>query len=142
MSVLGNFVREELIRQGISQSELERRSDVPDATIGRIISGEVEEPKPSQIAHLAKGLGITFWRLMQIAGYTNETPGDPDEEAQRLAVSLQSRPILREILREAEALSPEEQDAALAYMVVLRQRRKKKPTRRRRKAPPSAPEEQ
>jgi hypothetical protein len=60
---------------------------------------------------------------MQIAGYTTEDPDDPDEENQRLAETIKARPALREILREAESLTAEEQDAVLTYIVVTRQRR-------------------
>jgi transcriptional regulator with XRE-family HTH domain len=136
MSVLSIYVREEMDRQGVSKLELERRTGIPDSTLGHILNGEVDEPKPSQIAKIAKALGLTFWFLMQRGGYTTETPGDPDEETLRLADALTARPKLREIVREAEQLTPEEQDATLVYMVTTRQRRRQNRRPSRRKKPP------
>jgi len=143
MSVLGDYVREEMDRQGVTQVELERRTEIPDSTLARILSGETDEAKPSQIARIAKALDLKFWALMQRGGYTTETPDDPDEETRRLADVLTARPLLREIVREAEQLTAEEQDATLAYMVLLRQRRLGQNHRSgRRKRPRSPPGDQ
>jgi hypothetical protein len=91
---------------------------------------------------IVKALGLKFWSLMQRGGYTVETPDDPDEETRRLADVLVARPVLREIVREAEQLTHEEQDATLAYMVLLRQRRHQNRRPDRRKKSPSAPRDQ
>jgi transcriptional regulator with XRE-family HTH domain len=139
MSVLGDYIREEMDRQGVSQVELEERTEIPDTTLSRILVGQ--EPKPTQIARIAKALGVKFWALMQRGGYTTETPDDPTEEARRLAEVLASRPQFRDLLREAEQLTPEERDATLAYMKLLRQNRRQNRHRSRRKSPPTAPED-
>lgn len=138
MSVLGDYIREEMDRQDISQVELERRTDISDETLRRILSGQ--EPKPSQIALIAKALGLKFWSLMQRGGYTTETPDDPTEEARRLAEVLAARPQFRDLIREAEQLTPEERDATLTYMKLLRQNRRQARRRARRREPPAAPE--
>lgn len=119
MSALATFLREELDRQGITQVELERRTGIPDSTLSRILSGETPEPKGSQIARLAKALGMPFWRLMLIAGITDEVPDDPDAAALALAQAIQVRPELESILRRAEHLSPENRRALEEYAVFL-----------------------
>ena len=143
VSILGDYVKEEMNRQSMTQLDLEQRSGIPNATLSRILSGGVAEPRPSQIARIAKGLGLKFWSLMQRAGYTTETPDDPDEETRRLADVLTARPRVREIAQEAETLTPEEQDAVLAFIALTRQRRpqnRQKARRRKRFLP--AQEEQ
>jgi transcriptional regulator with XRE-family HTH domain len=121
-SRLALFIEEELARRGMDQIDLSAAAELPNSTLNRILQS-VKEPRPTQIARIAKGFQMPFWRLMQIAGYTTEDPDDPDEENQRLAETIKARPALREILREAESLTAEEQDAVLTYIVVTRQRR-------------------
>lgn len=135
VSRLSEYVRREMERQGITIVELETRSGIPDSTLSRILGGGVAEPRPSQIARIAKALGVKFWVVMQHAGYTTEAPDEPSDETRRLAVVLEAHPTLRQIVSEAEQLTAEEQDATLTYMLVIRQRR-----RSRRRGPPAAPE--
>lgn len=131
MSALGDYVREVMEEQDVSQIELQRRTEIPDSTLSRILAGQ--EPKPTQVARIAKALGLKFWRLMQVGGYTTEIPGDPDEEARRLAAVLQSRPLIQELVRAAETLTTEEQEATLTYMILRRQQRQDRRQHRRRK---------
>lgn len=136
MSKLATFLRGKIDRREITQSELEIGSGIPDSTLSRIINGQVEEPKASQIAQIAQALGMPFWQLMQIAGYTTAIPGDPSEEAQRIAIALESQPDLRQLFDEAENLQPEDRDAVRAYILLLqRQRQERAQTRQRRKKP-------
>jgi transcriptional regulator with XRE-family HTH domain len=141
VSRFSQYVRAELERQGITISELERRTEIPDSTLSRILSSGVEEPKPSQIARIAKALDLKFWLLMQRAGYTTETPDDPGDETRRLAAVLDAHPTLREIMSRAERMTAEEQDAVLTYMIVLEQRRPQNRRASRRKKSPAAPED-
>lgn len=133
MSKLAVFLQDELARRKMPQTELERLSGIPDSTLDRIISGEVAEPRASQIAQIARGLDMSFWRLMQIAGYTTETPGDPDEEAQSLATNLQSQPDLKAIMDEAAVLPPEDRDAVRLYIADLTRRHQQRDQRQRRR---------
>lgn len=143
VSLLSDYVKEEMGRQDITQLELEQRSGIPNATLSRILNGLVAEPRPSQIAKIAKALGLKFWSLMQRAGYTTETPDDPDEETRRLADMLTARPNIREIVRIAEQLTSEEQQATLTYMLLTQQRRpQNRRAARRRKKSQAVPGEQ
>lgn len=138
MSKLAVFLQDELARRRMSQTELERLSGIPDSTLSRIISGEVEEPRASQIAQIARGLDMSFWRLMQIAGYTTETPGAPEGEAHSLAASLLSQPDLKAMMDDAAALPPEDRDAVRAYMADLARRRQQRRRRKNRNKPQSS----
>lgn len=140
MSKLAVFLQDELARRGMPQTELERLSGIPDSTLSRIISGEVEEPRASQIAQIARGLDMSFWRLMQIAGYTTETPGDPDQEAHSLAASLAAQPDLKAMMDEAAVLPPEDRDAVRSYMADLARRHQQRAQRRRNRKKPQSSE--
>lgn len=132
MTALTAYLREEMERKGISQIELERRSGIPDATLSRILNGVTRDPKASQLAQIASSLEIPFWRLMQHAGYTAENPGNPSQEAQRLATLLEDRPELRAVMEKVADLSLEDQEAIQDYILLLNRRRG-----RRRKRPRS-----
>lgn len=140
MPKLAVFLQDELARRRMPIAELEERSGIPDSTLSRIISGEVEEPRASQIAQIARGLDMSFWRLMQIAGYTTETPDAPGEEAQSLAASLLSQPELKMMMDEAAVLPPEDRDAVRSYMADLARRRQQRDQRRKNRRKPRSSE--
>lgn len=125
----------ELKQRDISALELERLSGVPDSTISRIINLEVEEVKASVIAQIAKGLNEDFWKLMNIAGFAGK-PGDLDEEAAALAVTLRAQPDLADTMWDMVAFDLEDRDAIRVYMADLRRRRQER--RRAQKKPRSA----
>lgn len=121
MSPLAIFLRDELERRGWTARKLETLSGVPDSTISRILNNEPHEVKATVIARLARALGITFWRLMQIAGYTTETPEDPsdDEETARIAVLLAVDPNLTPLFDRISQLSKANRNAVLTYAELL-----------------------
>lgn len=123
MSALTTFIRDELARQNMSQQDLAERSGIPDATLSRILTGQVDEPKGSQISRIAKALGVPFWQLMQIAGYTTATPDDPDEEQQRIATIIAADPGLQPVMDQVSRLNANDRLAVLAYIELLRQQR-------------------
>ena len=131
MPPLATFLKEELDRQGITQSELERRTGIPDSTLSLILNGKTEEPRGSQIAKIGKALGIPFWRLMIIAKITDQVPSDPDEHALALAQAILARPELASIFQRAEHFSPESRKALEEYAIFLESR----------KSPPIPPED-
>lgn len=137
MSKLATYLRGRIERGDFTQLELEGLSGIPDSTLGRIINGTVDEPKASQIAQIAGGLGMPFWQLMQIAGYATGMPSDLSEEAQRVATSLEAQPDLRLMMDEAADLLPADRDATRAYMADLQRRRQERSQKRRRKKPRS-----
>ncbi len=119
MSALATYLQQERERRSWTIIEFAQRAEMPDTTLTRILNDEVAEVKASQIAHLAKALEMQFWRLMQIAGFTTETPGDPDEETARIAALLAADPSLKPVLTRVAQLSPANRRAVLAYTELL-----------------------
>lgn len=119
MSALATYLQHERERRNWTVLEFAQRAALPDTTLTRILNDEVAEVKASQIAHLAKALDMEFWKLMQIAGFTTETPGDPDEEAARIATLITADPDLKATLERASKLSPANRQAVLAYIELL-----------------------
>lgn len=81
LTPLAVFIEEELERLQMSQIQLEEASGIPDTTLARFRAGQ--EPKPSQLAHLAKAFGREFWYVVQRAGYADD-PENPSAKAQQL----------------------------------------------------------
>lgn len=131
MPALATFLREEMDRQGLTQVEIERRTGIPDSTLARILSGETVEPRASQIARIARALGMKFWLLMQIAQLAPDAPGDPSDEAKRLAAAIEARPELRPLMERVEQLDTADREAVEAYILLLQQRRPSGRTRPR-----------
>lgn len=125
LTPLAVFLAEELDRRNWSQLDLENRSGIPDSTIGRIRAGQ--EPKPSQVARLAKALGYKFWYVMQRAGYAPDAPDDPSAEAQRLGALFADDAELRAFVESVLRLSPANRRAVMQMTLALLD-------------PPSAPE--
>jgi len=121
MSALVIYLQQERERRNWTVIEFAQRAGLPDTTLTRILNGDVAEVKASQIARFAKALGEPFWKLMQIAGYTTETPGDPDEEERRIATLIAADPDLKAALDRAARLSPSNRRAVLAYIALLQQ---------------------
>lgn len=126
MSVLSVYVREEMDRQGINQLELARRSDIPNSTLDRYLDDLVEEWKPSIILKIAEGLGVPFWRLMTLAGYPTDAPGDWQSQDRRLLELTVAFPWMRPMVEDIAELTPEDREAVLAYLETLRHRRERR----------------
>ena len=121
VAALAVFLREEMARQNKTQQDLEEATGIPDSTLSRILSGEVAEPRASQIARIGKALNIEFWVLMRKAGIGNGPPAGPDEEAQQIAALIAGDPVLADVLREVSRLSTPNRQAIRAYIALLRQ---------------------
>lgn len=132
LSPLAMFLNDEMTKQSVTITELERRTEIPDATLGRILNGEVAEPKASQIAAIAKALGLKFWYVMQRGGFTTEVPDALSAEAQRLAVVFSEDQELSTLLKTVERLEPRDRDVVLAYVADLERRRESRQKVRRR----------
>lgn len=111
------FIEEELDRLDWSQLRLEAESGIPDQTISRIRAGQ--EPKPSQLARLAKAFGCQFWYILQRAGYTLGSPDDPSADAQRIGAVLASNPELHTIADGVLRLSLVNRRAVLRMIQAL-----------------------
>lgn len=116
---LAVFLQDELEKRKMTQLELEELSGIPDSTLSRIISGEVDEPKGSVVARLASGLGMRFWQLTAIMGITDDEPGSIEQESAQIAELLKSDPNLRTVMRRVMGYDPKNRASVLAYMRLL-----------------------
>ncbi len=57
--MIGKRIAERMVEQGFSESELGRRSGVPQPTVHRIITGESSSPRQGNIEKIAKALGVS-----------------------------------------------------------------------------------
>ena len=64
MSNIGSRIRERRIAEKLTAKELSEKSKVPEKTIYRIETGEVQDPKISSVAPLAKSLKCTIDELV------------------------------------------------------------------------------
>ena len=74
---LGNRLKEERVRQGLTQAELAARVRVSRKTINTV-ENQVFVPSTVLALRLARALGTTVERLFYLAG--DADPGEPREE--------------------------------------------------------------
>ena len=115
MSALGAYVQEQLSARGWSQTDLEMRSGVPDATISRIIN-KGRRPSPANVVKLARAFEESPERLMVLAGYPMGDPIAPEAVEQELLAQMRALPWLSDLVREIAAL-PTDQQAMVVRVV-------------------------
>jgi HTH-type transcriptional regulator, competence development regulator len=59
-------LREQRLRQGLSQRDLSERTGITAANISRLETGETSQPRPSTLRKLAAGLGFEVAELWEI----------------------------------------------------------------------------
>lgn len=80
MDVSGRL-RAKMLELGFNESELGRRSTVPQPTINRILSGESSSPRKPTLEALARALGVSpDWLLFGGYGELDQEPGVPSEK--------------------------------------------------------------
>lgn len=124
---LAVYLREELGKRGQTQQWLQETTQIPDSTLSRILNGQVDEPRASQIAAIGRALNIPFWTLMNRAGITDSAPDDPDAEALRIAAILKDDPDLRSTLGKLTGFDERDRKAVHAYIKMLQQERQSNP---------------
>lgn len=108
MSAFGAYVKEQMDARGWSQTDLESRSGVPDATISRIINLG-RRPQPSNVIKFAKAFGDPPERLMVLAGYPMGDPVEPETIEQELLAQMRALPWLSDLARDIAALPGDQQ---------------------------------
>jgi HTH-type transcriptional regulator, competence development regulator len=58
-------LREQRLRQGLSQRDLSERTGITAANISRLETGETSQPRPSTLRKLAAGLGVEVAELWE-----------------------------------------------------------------------------
>ena len=95
---LVRFIDEERVRQNLSERELAKLSDMSNATINRMLSGD-DVPSTDSIEKIARGLGYSVVALLMLAVKSNS--GFEDVQLIELFQSLspRGRAILLETAR-------------------------------------------
>ncbi|NCQ56180.1 helix-turn-helix transcriptional regulator [Candidatus Parcubacteria bacterium] len=62
---IGNKIKQLRIKQGLTQDELARKSDLPYTTLTKIETNVITKPTIQTVMKIAKGLGITIDDLMK-----------------------------------------------------------------------------
>ena len=117
LNALSNFIQAEMARQGKNLTDLSIASSVPDSTLSRYVNGTVKNPRASTLARIARGLGVDWATLMDLAGLTTGIPAREQQSvpADVLAL-LVAEPWLLNVLREIGALPPGQQRAVIAFI--------------------------
>lgn len=121
MPPLAAYLKAEAEAHNVTLRDIEAKTGIPDATLSRIFTGEVADPKASQLAKIANAIGIPVWKVMARAGYTDEGPADPTEEMQRIAAIVGDQPELQSIMGKLIGLSPRDLRAVRKYIELLRE---------------------
>jgi transcriptional regulator with XRE-family HTH domain len=69
MTTVGTIIKERLDEKGWSIRELARRSDLPQATVHKIITGETTQPRMETLEQIARPLGISVKSLLAAAAH-------------------------------------------------------------------------
>jgi transcriptional regulator with XRE-family HTH domain len=62
---IGNKIKQLRNKQGLTQDELARKSDLPYTTLTKIESSVITKPSIQTVVKIANGLGITIDNLMK-----------------------------------------------------------------------------
>lgn len=114
-TLLGNYIAEELERQGKTQAWLAEQTGLSTSAISAIVLGKTELPEPATIRALAKGLGVEGARLTLLLGYPIDMGGNVARYAE-IGLQLDSNPKLLEHLGDLLLLPKEEFDYLIRYL--------------------------
>lgn len=123
MSPLTDYILRQMSDKNINQLELARLSGVPNTTLDRLLGDQVAEPKPSVLLKISKPLGVSYRRLMVLAGYPVDEPDSTDSQNRRLLELAEALPWLTELIEDLAFLGPDDREAVLAYIETLQRRR-------------------
>ena len=62
---IGNKIKQLRIKQGLTQDELARKSDLPYTTLTKIETNVITKPSIQTVMKIAKGLGVSVDDLMK-----------------------------------------------------------------------------
>ena len=72
MSKLGDYIKENREKKGLSQRELARRINANNAVIARIENGETKKPSFQLLINISNELKVGLYNLLKLANYTEE----------------------------------------------------------------------
>lgn len=117
---LAAYLQAELVARNITLTDLEAVTKIPDATLSRIFSGAVADPKASQLARIARAMGIPVWVVMARADITDDAPADATEEMQRIAAIISDNAELQSVLTKLVGLPARDIRAVRKYIELLK----------------------
>lgn len=118
---LGETLRS--LRKSSTESlrQVEEKSGVSNAYLSQLEGGKISKPAPQILHKLAEHYGVSYRRLMHLAGYLKNDIQD-DENLKSLT------PLQVELLREGEDLTREEMQSVAAFIRYMRTERRSDPS--------------
>lgn len=117
---LAAYLQAELVARNMTLLQIEEITKIPDATLSRIFSGKVADPKGSQLAKIGLAMGIPYHKIMAHVLETEDTPIDPEAETLRIASLIADEPNLQIIMGKLAELGPRDLRAVRKYIESLR----------------------
>lgn len=127
---LGAYIRRIMREKGISQRQIELRSNraITDGYVALLLSGDARNPSVEKIKALAKALETDAHELFEVAGGPFESAAESASGSQltdtveflELMIKVASRPALIEIVEELISLDDDQHPEALEKIRALR----------------------
>ncbi len=108
---LGDLLRGERNRHGLTLRRVEEKTGVHNAHLSQIEKGAITRPAPNILFTLASLYDLHYEQLLQLAGHLEPDDGDAHRSLRGAA------------LYALEELTPEEQSQVLEYMSDLKRER-------------------
>jgi SOS-response transcriptional repressor LexA len=83
---LTNILRRLMYERGITEAELARRTNIPQPTLHKILSGKTGDPRASTLKSLADFFGVTIDMLL--TGSASSTPSTPSSSANTQSIAV------------------------------------------------------
>lgn len=90
-SAIGDLIKKLRKNNNMTLSYLEQKSGVSNSHISRIERG-LREPSPETLKKLAKPLGVSYKKLLKVAGYL-----DDDEPNNKIKKAISNDPELQDV---------------------------------------------
>ena len=113
---LGDYLIQARKDRGFSQRDLAARCGVSPAEVSRVESGVRQKPSPAVLRAMADALLVSYSRLMQLAGYIEETNED-EAVIEQVFRDDQTGEIVDVVCGAREMVETDEAWANVAYRV-------------------------
>lgn len=109
---LGNILRKRRDEIGLSLRQVEEKTGISNAYLSQLENHKIAKPSPLVLKKLADFYGLSYIRLMQLAGYP--------------PISKKAHAIVFRTSSGLEEITPEEEKELLEYLKFIRMRRLEK----------------
>lgn len=117
MKALSKYIKDAMRERDMNLSELATAAEVPLSTLSRYVNGTVKNPRASVLAKIARGLGLDWAMMMDLAGLTTGIPERARESIPGdLLALLIAQPWLMNLVRQIGDLPPGQQIAVIAFI--------------------------